>query len=76
MPFINTWRPGNLIVSPYSKNDMDDILNTIITLHFNQSFPNHPEKLAALQAIMWRNYNETFRDMLIVWLNIYEELHH
>jgi hypothetical protein len=71
---VPTWKPTNILVSPYSKNADDDILYTLVVQHFNQSFPNHPERLAAILANMWRNYNETFRDLLITWLNIYSEI--
>ena len=68
---FNLYNPGNVTNCPVSiKNAMDDILYTIVQKHYATMYPTQPERWAQVQALMWTHYNETFRDLLITWLNL------
>jgi hypothetical protein len=68
MPFT----PANIELCPYGMNRRDDLLYTIIRQHFLRCYNSDPTRLNELMAGMWSNYNQTFRDLLITWLNIYD----
>jgi hypothetical protein len=66
-----TWDKTNIMHSVYGNTLADDILYTIIQIFFTNSFGVQDQNyLAFLVGSMWRNYNETFRDLLITFLNI------
>ena len=68
----DTFHPGNILLCPASqKNTTDSLLYTIVKRHFDTLYPSNPEIWADLEANMWHNYNETFRDLLVTWLSFY-----
>jgi len=63
----------NLILCPVSKkNAADDLLYTIVQTWFLAS--GSPEIWASVQSLMYTNYNETFRDLLVTWLRIIRQV--
>ncbi|MCX6250733.1 MAG: hypothetical protein NTX61_08275 [Bacteroidetes bacterium] len=70
MVYPTTWTPSNILPCPYSKNDEENILYTIIAVHFDKNFGSDQTYLNGLMSQMWQNYNETFKDLLITWCNI------
>lgn len=65
------YQPHNIISCPASiKNNSDDILYTLVLRYFDECYQGTPAQWNEIEGQMWRNYNETFRDLLITWFNI------
>jgi len=68
------YTPNLIILCPASKkNSMDDLLYTIVQDWFIGT-GGTPAEWAQIDALMFRNYNETFRDLLITWLRIIKQI--
>lgn len=70
MDYPQTWTKHNIYKCIYSNTLADDILYTLLKVTFDNCFVGKESYLNYLLGNMWRNYNETFRDLCITWLNI------
>lgn len=65
------YTPDNLISCPASmKNTCDHLLFTIVNRYYTECYQGDPAQWNEIEGQMWRNYNETFRDLLITWFNM------
>jgi hypothetical protein len=55
-----------------TKNEADDLLYTLVSEWFLSD--NTVGAWMEVQGNMWSNYNETFRDLLITWLRVIQQI--